>query len=232
MVKKRCSRCQHRRVRSTGFYRRKGSVDGYDGYCKVCRRELSTVRYHNNPAYRHAVNVGSAESRVRRVAELRRLVSEYLVGHPCIDCGEDNAAVLSFDHMRGRKVANVSTMVQEGWRWSRVEREIAKCEVRCANCHAKRTSRQQAWGSNRIERRRRLRDRINRYKRRRGCRDCGERDPDKLAFDHVRGHKSDWIFRMIGREQSWRVIRREIAKCEVRCHSCHRIRHVNERKRK
>lgn len=55
------------------------------------------------------------------------------------------------------------------------------------------------------------------------CVDCGEADIRMLDFDHVRGKKSDEISRMMNIGCSWPTIEAEIAKCEVRCASCHRI---------
>ena len=46
---------------------------------------------------------------------------------------------MQYDHVRGEKSDNVSTMVAEGREWSVIETEIAKCELVCANCHAIRT---------------------------------------------------------------------------------------------
>ena len=66
-------------------------------------------------------------------------VVAYLHKHPCLDCGETDIRVLEFDHVRGTKVAPVSTMVGNGYAIVRIDKEIAKCEVRCANCHRRRT---------------------------------------------------------------------------------------------
>jgi hypothetical protein len=66
-------------------------------------------------------------------------IDEYLSEHPCVDCGEDNVALLDFDHLRD-KTADVSNLVREGSSWERIADEIAKCAVRCANCHARVTA--------------------------------------------------------------------------------------------
>ena len=47
--------------------------------------------------------------------------------------------VLEFDHVGDDKVANVSSLARRSAAWERIEAEIAKCEVRCANCHRRRT---------------------------------------------------------------------------------------------
>ena len=56
-----------------------------------------------------------------------------------------------------------------------------------------------------------------------GCMDCGyNADPLALDFDHVRGKKLYSVSKMIQRR--WAVMWAEIAKCEVVCANCHRIR--------
>jgi hypothetical protein len=66
---------------------------------------------------------------------------EYLQSHPCVDCGLLDPVVMEFDHVRGVKLGNVTKMMYQKKRLDLVVAEIAKCEVRCANCHRRKTSR-------------------------------------------------------------------------------------------
>ncbi len=75
----------------------------------------------------------------------RRLLFEYIANRFCVDCGESDLHVLEFDHVRGTKHGNISQMVTQGVAWRRIEAELAKCEVRCANCHRRRTAKQFGW---------------------------------------------------------------------------------------
>ena len=66
----------------------------------------------------------------------------------CVDCGyAEHPAALQFDHVRGAKLEAVSILVGRRVPWSVVMAEIAKCEVRCANCHAVRTAERGQSGS-------------------------------------------------------------------------------------
>ena len=60
--------------------------------------------------------------------------------HPCVDCGEVDPRVLQFDHVIGVKKANVSSLAYHN-KASKdtLLNEIAKCMVRCANCHVRKT---------------------------------------------------------------------------------------------
>lgn len=76
---------------------------------------------------------------------IRQLV-EYLREHPCIDCGEQDPVVLDFDHVdRSDKRKAVSFLTRSGYPWATVMAEVDKCQVRCANCHRRRTAIQFEW---------------------------------------------------------------------------------------
>jgi hypothetical protein len=69
---------------------------------------------------------------------------EYLKGKECVDCGETDAVVLELDHVNGKKHRNVGDMMS-GYGWKRILAEISKCEIRCANCHRRKTARDFKW---------------------------------------------------------------------------------------
>jgi hypothetical protein len=62
------------------------------------------------------------------------------------------------------------------------------------------------------------------------CMDCGGTFPHyAMDFDHVRGEKSFNVGSGVGR-YSVEALKEEIAKCELVCSNCHRIRHHVRRK--
>ena len=68
-------------------------------------------------------------------------VLHYLESHPCLDCGESDPIVLEFDHREGTdKVRAVAQLVTENCGWEKILVEINKCDVRCANCHRRKTA--------------------------------------------------------------------------------------------
>jgi len=70
---------------------------------------------------------------------------EFMAGRSCVDCGNTNLLVLEFDHVRGTKRYEISIMLNAGFAWARIVEEIAKCEIRCANCHRVKTAIQLNW---------------------------------------------------------------------------------------
>lgn len=67
----------------------------------------------------------------------RKFVFDYLMTHPCVDCGNSDIRVLQFDHLRDKK-AEVTNM-QNRYSMKTLIEEIAKCEIVCCNCHQIRT---------------------------------------------------------------------------------------------
>lgn len=79
--------------------------------------------------------------------ELKKLVWDLKENTPCADCGEKHPHfVMHFDHLDGgTKTANVAQLVANGQKVA-VLKEIEKCEVVCANCHAYRTNNRSCSG--------------------------------------------------------------------------------------
>lgn len=102
--------------------------------CKECVRKRGRAYYERDPD-RYLYNIRKVHAKARAAA--KQYVSDYLSSHPCVDCGETDPVVMEFDHVRGEKINNVSAMVAKAYRLWRIEQEIEKCDVRCANCHRK-----------------------------------------------------------------------------------------------
>lgn len=109
--------------------------------CPKCKSDYNKRHYENNKA----AYISRASARKAKVVlALNERLPQYFATHPCVDCGERDAIVLEFDHI-GEKIESISMMVCKGWSWQSILREIAKCEVRCANCHRRVTAKRAGW---------------------------------------------------------------------------------------
>ena len=79
--------------------------------------------------------VRASRNNTKTKAKVSVFLETYLQSHPCVDCGEVDLVVLDFDHVRGEKTANVSDLKAQCYSLKAVQAEVAKCEVRCSNCH-------------------------------------------------------------------------------------------------
>jgi hypothetical protein len=79
--------------------------------------------------------------RKRRVDELLNYVRGLKERTPCADCGGVfHHIAMDFDHLPGKKkLFSISTLVMKTVSLERIQREIEKCEIVCANCHRVRT---------------------------------------------------------------------------------------------
>ena len=116
---------------------------GKERICTPCRRKRGREHYRRNREYY------LAKARKQRASALTRswdFILCYLQDHPCVDCQESDPRVLEFDHRDpATKRAPVSVLVAEGYGLDAIAQEIAKCDVRCANCHRIRTREQSGW---------------------------------------------------------------------------------------
>lgn len=148
MATKTCSKCKEEK--SLDQYSRKGvRKDGtqkYQPYCKPCQSTKIKEYYASNKEY-HKKQIKKRTGWYRK--ETHSALLKYFNEHPCMDCGNSDVRVLEFDHVRGVKSDNVSSLVQRRMSWGVIQREIDKCEVVCANCHRIRTlMRQKTYRTN------------------------------------------------------------------------------------
>lgn len=112
--------------------------------CSDCIRTYKQVWYEKNKE-KHVRGVAAS-----RQARLQRYGSElfaYLRERGCMDCGERDPVVLELDHRDGTsKAASVSDLLHRlGASRQRILAEIEKCDVRCANCHRRKTAERGNW---------------------------------------------------------------------------------------
>lgn len=207
--------------------------------------ERRNQRPYNVEYYRR-----NREAEIRRVTSRQRATLGWLRvlrSGPCLDCGRSLPPfVMDFDHRdpttKCFDVAAGKSLLKSR---AELEREIAKCDIVCANCHRVRTHLAQIRGDLRLPPSapqkaatpRRLRDRDKNREvrelhrdllhafRRSACFDCGVRFPwYVMEFDHRDGTtKESLVNRLAGRAGLMRLLE-EIEKCDIVCANCHRLR--------
>jgi hypothetical protein len=110
---------------------------GVQVYCRECQRARDRTLYLRLERKRQ-VRASDRRNRQRNQQMLKRYIQGYLASHPCVDCGASDPLVLVFDHVRGKKRFNISWAPNRAYSLATLDAEIAKCDVRCANCHRRR----------------------------------------------------------------------------------------------
>jgi hypothetical protein len=167
---------------------------------------------------------------------------------PCLDCGGTFPPhVMDFDHRDPKqKLFNVTGSRAMLMVRSKLEAEIAKCDIVCANCHRIRTyaafnrgdiraaafypradegTPKQQRSRVKWHRARTAHMQVLRTLRERPCLDCGKSFPwYVMQFDHrdPSGKKAT-VPDLAGRVSTSRLLE-EIAKCDIVCTNCHRDR--------
>lgn len=142
---KTCGRCKQNKQLSE-FNKKRNSKDGRQAICRVCSNKLSKEHYKNDPET-HKKRV--AKNNKKTIKNNRRKLLDILQDSKCTDCGNKNVLVLEFDHVRGTKKGHISDFVRLAYSWNTILKEMAKCEIVCANCHRIRTYTE--FGSHRLD---------------------------------------------------------------------------------
>jgi isopentenyl phosphate kinase len=82
--------------------------------------------------YRLKSHAKEAEYAAQKWRKFREQMSAYKLALGCVDCGyKGHPSALEFDHVTGKKSKSVMAFQSI----KRAMEEVAKCVVRCANCH-------------------------------------------------------------------------------------------------
>ena len=138
-----CSRCKKEKS-TEEFNFKKKSLGIRQKACKECTRLEIKNHYQKNKQYY------LEKSRIRNRKQrkiIKEHIYEYLSTHPCVDCGESDPVVLEFDH-KSSKLECVSKFIQRNYPLDTIKKEITKCEIRCANCHRRKTAKDFNWYKN------------------------------------------------------------------------------------
>lgn len=138
---KTCSKCLS--VKDINLFPWKSkSLGKKSSYCKDCQKALSKDHYIRNKAlYSNKAKINNKSYKTRNY----QYVLEHLLHNPCVDCGETDVEVLQFDHIEmigssGKRIGHYMAGSIEA-----LQKEINKCQVRCGNCHIRRTRSQMGW---------------------------------------------------------------------------------------
>lgn len=106
------------------------------GWCKICMKAYDKERQQSGVYKERKYALVKA-----RIEKSREFLWDYLKNNPCVDCGFSDPRILEFDHRDPQeKAKNVVEMFHHGV--EAIKKEIAKCDVRCPNCHRLRTVKQ------------------------------------------------------------------------------------------
>lgn len=137
---KTCTKCKLVKPDSEFSFRNK-ALGKLSCACKICHNVYNTSHYkRNSDVYKKRA---SKNNLIYREINRKKLLA-YLEGKHCADCPENDPIVLQFDHVRGKKRQSISRMMLS-CNWETILEEIAKCDIRCANCHLRRTSDSSGW---------------------------------------------------------------------------------------
>jgi len=141
-----CVRCDT--TRPVSEFNKGTSGDGLHTYCRECQQAYEREYWRKTKGRKKKWYAKRKEREYRN----RKTILDYLMEHPCVDCGETNPLVLQFDHVRGEKKFNLGDAMIASISLHRIHSEIEKCEVRCVNCHLRKTAEENDyWILNYIE---------------------------------------------------------------------------------
>ena len=132
---KSCTKCSE--IKSLeDFAWKNQSKNQRNTWCKACMKIYDRLRQESKVYLERKNTLAKARQTVARY-----YILNILKNSSCIDCSNDNPIVLEFDHRDpDSKSYNISEMLD--FSTETIQKEIDKCDIRCANCHAIKTAKQ------------------------------------------------------------------------------------------
>ena len=135
MDSKICGRCKENKLLDFFSWKNRRLLIRHS-VCKQCHVQYRRDHYLlHRSKYIEKARAWNGKQRKR----LWKMIAEYLQSHSCVDCGEKDMIVLEFDHREG-KLRGAADMVNRSYSVDKIWKEIDKCDVRCANCHRRKTA--------------------------------------------------------------------------------------------
>lgn len=126
------------------------SRDKWNAYMREYRKRPKRQAYLKSY---YAGENGEKRKRYLKARYRRQMeqIREIKAQRGCQDCGEKDPIVLEFDHRdpsskTRKKSVRTHNPIHPCLNWERLLIEIAKCDVRCAKCHRRRTYKQYQEG--------------------------------------------------------------------------------------
>jgi hypothetical protein len=95
------------------------------------QRKYNKKHYYNNKRKRYLINVENK-------SKIRQFILDYKKDKKCRDCNENHISCLQFHHIDPKeKDFSLYEASQHQYSQAKILKEIEKCIILCANCHAK-----------------------------------------------------------------------------------------------
>lgn len=133
-MQKKCGGCEKElpieQFNIRGINKKNGNIR-YQTFCKECNK-IHSKKYYEQNKQKHIQRIGIRNKKIHR--ENKQWLDELKGKKGCKYCPEKNPVCLDWHHLRDKKhlVSAITKNSKE-----LIEKEIAKYEVVCANCHRK-----------------------------------------------------------------------------------------------
>ncbi|MEI6569623.1 MAG: hypothetical protein WCR20_23300 [Verrucomicrobiota bacterium] len=116
--------------------------------CKACgeTKPLENYKIEQGRVVANCMPCQTAYKRkwhYNRNLPIKKFLFEFLSSSKCKDCGESDLMVLEFDHTEDKSFNLGKSHMIKGLTLEQLAKEVSKCEIRCSNCHTRKTHEEQ-----------------------------------------------------------------------------------------